>query len=123
MKAMIKALFLGTCALSTTGCFADKSDSFIFTADLPPSFAYYAVAKYAPAKGETCTVTLMTIHTSVSTESGEQHTNQNLKYRFTAQSKAADWPSIKLTWKSMPLMELTMETSAEIQPQSLSGRN
>ena len=58
MKAMIKALFLGTCALSTTGCFADKSDSFIFTADLPPSFAYYAVAKYAPAKGETCTVTL-----------------------------------------------------------------
>ena len=58
MKAMIKALLLGTCALSTTGCFADKSDSFIFTADLPPSFAYYAVAKYAPAKGETCTVTL-----------------------------------------------------------------
>ncbi|MEC4240809.1 hypothetical protein VSQ83_18235 [Pseudomonas sp. DSV-1] len=55
---MIKALFLGTCALSTTGCFADKSDSFIFTADLPPSFAYYAVAKYAPAKGETCTATL-----------------------------------------------------------------
>ena len=58
MKAVIKALFLGTCALSTTGYFAGKSDSFIFTADLPPNFAYYAVAKYAPAKGETCTVTL-----------------------------------------------------------------
>ena len=58
MKAVIKALFLGTCALSTTGCFADKSDSFIFTADLPANFAYYAVAKYAPAKGETCTITL-----------------------------------------------------------------
>ncbi len=35
-----------------------KSESFTFTAVLPPNFAYYAVAKYAPAKGETCTVTL-----------------------------------------------------------------
>ena len=58
MKAIIKALFLGTCALSTTGCFTGEPDSFIFTAELPPNFAYYAVAKYAPAKGETCTVTL-----------------------------------------------------------------
>lgn len=56
MKAIIKALFLGTCAISTTGCFAGKSDSFIFTADLPPDFTYEAVAKYAPIKGKTCTV-------------------------------------------------------------------
>ena len=58
MKVIVKTLLLGACALSTTGCFTGESDSFIFTADLPPNFAYYAVAKYAPAKGETCTVTL-----------------------------------------------------------------
>ena len=58
MKVIVKTLLLGACALSTTGCFTGESDSFIFTADLPANFAYYAVAKYAPAKGETCTVTL-----------------------------------------------------------------
>ena len=58
MKEIVKTLLLGACALSTTGCFTGESDSFIFTADLPANFAYYAVAKYAPAKGETCTVTL-----------------------------------------------------------------
>ncbi|MFJ4088568.1 hypothetical protein ACIPZD_18085, partial [Pseudomonas psychrophila] len=58
MKVIVKTLLLGVCALSTTGCFTGESDSFIFTADLPANFAYYAVAKYAPAKGETCTVTL-----------------------------------------------------------------
>ena len=58
MKVIVKTLLLGACALSTTGCFTGESDSFIFTADLPANFAYYAVAKYAPAKGETCTITL-----------------------------------------------------------------
>ena len=58
MKVIVKTLLLGACALSTTGCFTGESDSFIFTADLPANFAYYAVAKYAPAKGEICTVTL-----------------------------------------------------------------
>ena len=56
MKEIIKAWLLGACALSTTGCFTGESDSFIFTADLPPNFTYEAVAKYAPIKGETCTV-------------------------------------------------------------------
>ena len=58
MKVIVQTLLLGACALSTTGCFTGESDNFIFTADLPANFAYYAVAKYAPAKGETCTVTL-----------------------------------------------------------------
>ncbi|MGF6491317.1 hypothetical protein [Pseudomonas frederiksbergensis] len=40
----------------TTGCAIGKSDTFTFTADLPPGFAYQAIAVYEPAKGETCTV-------------------------------------------------------------------
>ena len=58
MTKKLKALLLGTCMALTTGSTNGESGSFIFTADLPPKFAYYAVAKYAPAKGETCTVTL-----------------------------------------------------------------
>ncbi|MPR04662.1 hypothetical protein F0169_22870 [Pseudomonas sp. MAFF 212408] len=53
-----KTLFLGGCVMLITGCTTGKSESFTFTADLPPNFAYSAVVKYAPAKGETCTVTL-----------------------------------------------------------------
>jgi hypothetical protein len=53
-KALLAAAYLGGIA----GCGAVRPDSFIFTADLPPKFAYYAVAKYAPAKGETCEVTI-----------------------------------------------------------------
>jgi hypothetical protein len=40
----------------TTGCAIGKSDTFTFTADLPPGFAYVAAVYYVPAKGETCTV-------------------------------------------------------------------
>ncbi len=53
-----KTLFLGGCVMLVTGCTTGKSENFTFTADLPPNFAYSAVVKYAPAKGETCTVTL-----------------------------------------------------------------
>ncbi|AZD22441.1 lipoprotein [Pseudomonas chlororaphis subsp. aurantiaca] len=58
MTRIFKSLFLGSCMALVTGCAIGKSESFTFTADLPPNFAYYAVAKYAPAEGETCTVTL-----------------------------------------------------------------
>ena len=58
MKQVLKALLSGGCIVLTAGCATGKSESFTFTADLPPNFAYYAIAKYAPAKGETCTVTL-----------------------------------------------------------------
>ena len=58
MKQVLKALLSGGCIVLTAGCATGKSESFTFTADLPPNFAYYAIAKYAPAKGQTCTVTL-----------------------------------------------------------------
>ncbi|WDG78152.1 hypothetical protein PUP68_17250 [Pseudomonas chlororaphis] len=58
MTRTFKSLFWGSCAALVVGCAVGKSESFIFTADLPPNFAYYAIAKYAPAEGETCTVTL-----------------------------------------------------------------
>ena len=56
MKQVLKALLSGACITLTAGCATGKSESFTFTADLPPNFAYQAVAKYAPVKGETCTV-------------------------------------------------------------------
>ena len=47
---------LGGCFALMAGCKSSPPDSFTFTADLPPGFAYEAIAKYVPAKGETCTV-------------------------------------------------------------------
>ncbi|QXZ17432.1 hypothetical protein KVQ82_29815 [Pseudomonas sp. AO-1] len=38
------------------GCVARPTDSFTFTADLPPGFVYQAIAKYEPDAGETCSV-------------------------------------------------------------------
>ena len=58
MTRIFKGGVLGSCMALIAGCVMSKSESFTFTADLPPNFAYYAVAKYAPANGETCTVTL-----------------------------------------------------------------
>ena len=52
----IKTLLLGSGMVLTAGCAAGKQESFNFTADLPPNFTYEAVAKYAPAPEETCTV-------------------------------------------------------------------
>ncbi|MEW7855143.1 hypothetical protein AB2M95_04485 [Pseudomonas chlororaphis] len=58
MTRTFKGLLWGSCVALAAGCAIGKSESFTFTADLPPNFAYYAIAKYAPAEGETCTVTL-----------------------------------------------------------------
>ena len=58
MSRIFKGGVLGSCMALVAGCVMGKSESFTFTADLPPNFAYYAVAKYAPVKGEICTVTL-----------------------------------------------------------------
>jgi len=44
------------CLVLVTGCSTGQPDTFTFTADLPPDFAYKAIAEYVPAKGETCTV-------------------------------------------------------------------
>ncbi|AZE23739.1 hypothetical protein [Pseudomonas chlororaphis] len=56
MTRTSKGLLLGSCVALVAGCAIGQSESFTFTADLPPNFAYEAVAQYAPAKGETCTV-------------------------------------------------------------------
>lgn len=58
MTQTLRTLLLVGCIVLTAGCATGKSESFTFTADLPSNFAYYAIAKYAPAKGQTCTVTL-----------------------------------------------------------------
>ncbi|MFW0754159.1 hypothetical protein ACN1C3_05315 [Pseudomonas sp. H11T01] len=57
MKRVIQSLIFGSCTALTVGCSATgKTDSFTFTADLPPSFAYVATVYYVPAEGQTCTV-------------------------------------------------------------------
>ncbi|AXA58053.1 hypothetical protein ACNT2N_04280 [Pseudomonas thivervalensis] len=45
-----------SCLALTTGCADKQPNTFIFTADLPPDFAYRAAVYYVPAPGETCTV-------------------------------------------------------------------
>ena len=56
MSRIFKGGVLGSCVALAAGCAMGKSENFTFTADLPPNFTYEAVAKYAPIKGETCTV-------------------------------------------------------------------
>ena len=53
---ILKTLSAMACMGVLTGCSTDKSETFTFTADLPPNFYYQAAAVYVPAKGETCTV-------------------------------------------------------------------
>lgn len=55
MKQALRIASLSGLAM-TTGCTNTQPNTFIFTADLPPGFAYQAVAVYLPAKGQTCTV-------------------------------------------------------------------
>ncbi|WP_339456935.1 hypothetical protein [Pseudomonas sp. EA_65y_Pfl1_P120] len=55
MKRVIHSLILGSCLALTVGCSATgKSNTFTFTADLPPGFAYMALATYVPAPGQSC---------------------------------------------------------------------
>lgn len=57
MKRLIYSLGLGSYVWLISGCsLIGPSESFTVTADLPPNFFYKALAKYVPAKGQTCTV-------------------------------------------------------------------
>jgi len=47
---------LGVCLAFSAGCTTRAPNTFTFTADLPPDFAYQAIAVYVPAKGESCSV-------------------------------------------------------------------
>ena len=55
-KFLLKFFALSCCIALTTGCAKSQPETFTFTADLPPDFAYQAIAEYVPADGETCTV-------------------------------------------------------------------
>jgi hypothetical protein len=55
MSQGLQCLALGSCLALAAGCSAtDTSNSFTFTADLPPDFAYVATATYVPAPDQTC---------------------------------------------------------------------
>lgn len=56
MKWKSEIAVVACCLGLVTGCSTGQPDTFTFTADLPPDFAYKAIAEYVPAKGETCTV-------------------------------------------------------------------
>lgn len=56
MKSALQGISLGLSIATTTGCVSQQPNTFNFIADLPPDFAYQAVAVYVPAKGQTCTV-------------------------------------------------------------------
>ena len=54
-RPMQLALLSGCFALSA-GCATEPPNTFTFTADLPPDFAYVAAVYYEPEQGQTCTV-------------------------------------------------------------------
>ena len=56
MQRIVRRVALLALSAIVSGCSFKPSDTFIFTADLPPNFYYRAAAVYVPAKGETCTV-------------------------------------------------------------------
>ncbi|PSS57667.1 hypothetical protein [Pseudomonas sp. BBP2017] len=56
MSLALQRLVLLCCFPLMASCAIGGSDTFTFTADLPPNFTYRAIAVYVPAKGETCTV-------------------------------------------------------------------
>ena len=56
MNSVFKGLVLVCGLLSLSGCSLSKSETFTFTAELPPNVYYHADAVYVPAKGETCRV-------------------------------------------------------------------
>ncbi|MFL7963419.1 hypothetical protein ACEI36_14405 [Pseudomonas kielensis] len=56
MKLALRIAALNGCLTMATGCADKQPNTFMFTADLPPDFAYRAAVYYVPAPGETCTV-------------------------------------------------------------------
>ncbi|EJK99066.1 MULTISPECIES: hypothetical protein [Pseudomonas] len=56
MKHFLRIAGLSCSLAIATGCISKPPNTFTFTADLPPDFAYQAVAVYVPAKGQSCTV-------------------------------------------------------------------
>ena len=56
MRGVLKGFALAASSVWLVGCSLGKSETFTFTAELPPNVYYRADAVYIPAKGETCRV-------------------------------------------------------------------
>jgi len=56
MNRGLRTLGIAWGVASGAGCADSQPNTFTFTADLPPDFAYVAAVYYEPAPGETCTV-------------------------------------------------------------------
>ena len=56
MKRISSIAGVVCCMALVAGCSTGQQNTFTFTADLPPDFAYVAAVYYTPAEGETCTV-------------------------------------------------------------------
>ncbi|WP_236182806.1 MULTISPECIES: hypothetical protein [Pseudomonas] len=56
MKIQLKCIVLIGAFAALGGCQGKPPNTFKFTADLPPGFAYNAIVEYTPVKGETCSV-------------------------------------------------------------------
>lgn len=57
MKPVLQRLILGSCLALTVGCSTTRTpNTFTFSADLPPDFAYVATVTYVPAPGQSCTL-------------------------------------------------------------------
>lgn len=56
MKIQLRTIALIGVFAALGGCQGKQPNTFKFTADLPPGFAYVAVIHYVPEKGQTCTL-------------------------------------------------------------------
>ncbi|MNO86520.1 hypothetical protein D3C76_779190 [compost metagenome] len=56
MSQALQRLALACCVPLMASCSIGKSNTFTFTADMPPNFKYVAAVYYVPDKDETCTV-------------------------------------------------------------------
>ncbi|AKV08080.1 lipoprotein [Pseudomonas fluorescens NCIMB 11764] len=96
-KLTLKFAALACCITLITGCAKSQPNTFTFTADLPPDFAYVAAVYYEPAEGETCTV----------------ETKDNLAPVFNSQWRKEYKPDseveIRITRKGCPLVVRRIE--------------
>lgn len=75
----------------TAGCANTQPNTFTFTADLPPDFAYQAAVYYVPSPGETCTVETRYTRRRCSTGSGVKQINLIPKSLFVEPAWVAHW--------------------------------
>lgn len=98
MVRIFKGLFVGGFIALAGGCAIAKSESFIFTTDMPSGFTYEALAQYVPVNRERCTVK-------------KPHVGYNQRWRMPHREKYK--PSIEVpiyrTVKGCPLVIYRIE--------------